>query len=41
MNSGKNVTVFNDGDTIYCNGGERSDEWLYMNNMPAELENKC
>lgn len=35
------VTVFNDHGTIYVTGGERTDEWLWMNDIPPRLENGC
>ena len=35
------VTVFNDHGVRYCSGGERSQEYLYMEDMPPEMENKC
>lgn len=38
---GENVTVFNDHGTVYMTGGERSQEYLYMENMPAGMENHC
>lgn len=35
------VTLFNEHGVRYCSGGERSQEYLYMENMPPEMENKC
>lgn len=35
------VTIFNDHGVRYCSGGERSQEYLYMENMPNKYENKC
>jgi hypothetical protein len=37
----EDVTVFNDGGVIYCTGGERTQEYLYMENRPASMENRC
>lgn len=39
----QDVTIFNDHGVRYMNGGneERDDSWLYMENMPSSLENKC
>jgi len=39
--SSGDVTVFNDHGVRYVSGGERSQEYLYMEDMPAEYENKC
>ena len=33
--------VFNDHGTRFITSGERSDEWLWMVNIPDRLENRC
>jgi len=35
------VTVFNESGVIYMSGGERSQEYLYMENRPDSMENRC
>ena len=37
----REVTCFNDNGVRYITGGERTEEYLYMENMPEHLENKC
>lgn len=35
------VTMFNDDGVRYITGGERSQEYLYMEGVPPEMENRC
>lgn len=37
----EDVTIFIEDGVRYCNGGERTQEYLYMEDMPIHLENRC
>lgn len=40
-NEESDITLFNDHGVRYVTGGERTEEYLYIENMPSEMENKC
>lgn len=35
------ATTFNDHGTLYVTGGERTDEWVWMEDIPEGMENHC
>lgn len=36
------VSVFDDSDDVrYMTGGERTEEYLWMDGIPKRLENRC
>lgn len=39
--SDEDVTIFVDNGVIYCDGGEGSQEYMYMEDIPPNLENHC
>ncbi len=36
----KGATVFNDGGVLYCQG-ETGEEYLWIEDVPPEYENRC
>jgi hypothetical protein len=35
------VSMFNDHGTVYMTGGERTEEYMWMDGIPTNMENSC